>query len=209
MRGKFITLEGIDGAGKSTQLDTVQRWLEDRGVVVTRTREPGGTELAEAVRTLLLNKAMSPLSEALLVFAGRHNHLATVIQPAIDRGEWVLSDRFADASFAYQGGGRGLPLEILATLENWVCDGFEPDLTLWFDLDPQIAAQRLAQGRKDGDRFEQEDRAFFERVRAGYAARSHLPRFCRMDATAAPLDLAKAVSSALFHRYAEFLEKRG
>ncbi|WP_297460867.1 dTMP kinase [Ferrovum sp.] len=197
MSGKFITLEGIDGAGKSTQLDTVQHWLEIRGVVVRRTREPGGTVLAEALRPLLLNTPMSPLSEALLVFAGRHDHVIQVIEPALARGEWVLSDRFVDASFAYQGGGRGLPQDILETLETWVCAGFQPDLTLWFDLDPDIAAQRLTRGRQEGDRFEREERAFFERVRAGYEARSHMPRVCRMDATADPRILAEQVENVL------------
>ena len=197
MSGKFITLEGIDGAGKSTQLDTVQRWLEIRGVVVKRTREPGGTVLAEALRPLLLNMSMSPLSEALLVFAGRHDHVTQVIEPALARGEWVLSDRFVDASFAYQGGGRGLSQDILKTLETWVCAGFQPDLTLWFDLDPDIAAQRLARGRQEGDRFEREERAFFERVRAGYEARSHMPRVCRMDAATDPKILAEQVENVL------------
>ncbi|MBW8072147.1 MAG: dTMP kinase [Ferrovum sp.] len=201
MRGKFITLEGIDGAGKSTQLDTVQRWLEIRGVVVKRTREPGGTVLAEALRPLLLNMSMSPLSEALLVFAGRHDHVTQVIEPALARGEWVLSDRFVDASFAYQGGGRGLSQDILKTLETWVCAGFQPDLTLWFDLDPDIAAQRLARGRQEGDRFEREERAFFERVRAGYEARSHMPHVCRMEATADPRILAEQVESVLLRAF--------
>ncbi|KXW59278.1 dTMP kinase [Ferrovum myxofaciens] len=197
MSGKFITLEGIDGAGKSTQLDTIQHWLEVRGVVVRRTREPGGTALAEALRPLLLNTPMSPLSEALLVFAGRHDHVTQVIEPALARGEWVLSDRFVDASFAYQGGGRGLSQDILKTLETWVCADFQPDLTLWFDLDPDIAAQRLARARQEGDRFEREERAFFERVRAGYEARSHLPRVYRIDAAVEPRTLAEQVDGVL------------
>ena len=133
-RGRFISAEGIDGAGKTTHLDTVDAWLRQRGHPVLRTREPGGTPLAEALRELVLHQPMDPLTEALLVFAARRDHLCEVIEPALAAGTWVLCDRFTDATFAYQGGGRGFDLQVLATLETWVQQGRQPDLTLWFDL---------------------------------------------------------------------------
>jgi dTMP kinase len=183
MSGCFVTFEGIDGAGKSTQLDAAERWLVGRGHAVVRTREPGGSALAERLRDLLLGTAMDTLTESLLVFAARRDHLQTCIEPALLRGSTVLCDRFTDATFAYQGGGRGFDLGILGTLEHWVQQGRQPDLTLWFDLPPAVAAQRRAAARTP-DRFERLDGAFFERVRAAYAARlAQSPeRIVRIDA---------------------------
>lgn len=169
--GRFITVEGIDGAGKSTHLDAMASWLREHGHRVLLTREPGGTPLAETLRGLVLHEPMEPLTEALLVFAARRDHLVHHILPALERGETVLCDRFTDATFAYQGGGRGFDLAVLAQLEAWVQQGRQPDLTLWFKLPPQQAAERRAAVRAP-DRFEAQDLAFFERVHAGYAARA-------------------------------------
>ncbi len=172
MRGRFITLEGIDGAGKSTHLETLRHWLEAQGIDVLMTREPGGTPLAETLRGLVLKEPMSALSETLLMFAARHDHCQRRIEPALAAGRWVISDRFVDASFAYQGGGRSVPYDQLVELERWVVGALEPDLTFWFDLDPMLARQRLDQGRRGaGDRFEQEQQAFFAQVRDGYRRR--------------------------------------
>jgi dTMP kinase len=183
--GRFITFEGIDGAGKSSHIEALAGWLRDRGHEPVVTREPGGTELAEQLRSLILHEAMDPLTEALLVFAARRDHLQRVIEPALSRGSTVLCDRFTDATFAYQGGGRGFDLGVLAALEGWVQHGRQPDLTLWFDLPPATAAERRAAVRAP-DRFERQDEAFFERVRAGYARRcAEAPaRFVRLDASA-------------------------
>jgi dTMP kinase len=183
--GRFITFEGIDGAGKSSHIDTLAGWLRERGHDPVVTREPGGTELAERLRVLILQSPMDPLTEALLVFAARRDHLQRVIEPALARGATVLCDRFTDATFAYQGGGRGFDLGVLATLETWVQQGRQPDLTFWFDLPPAVAAARRAAVREP-DRFEQQDEAFFERVRAGYARRCAAApeRFARLDAAA-------------------------
>lgn len=181
----FITLEGIDGAGKTTHLETVAHWISARGVPFVQTREPGGTPLGERIRDLVLGQEMLPDSEALLMFAARSEHLQRVILPALQRGEWVLSDRFSDASAAYQGGGRGLGVARIAALEAWTHPGFQPDLTLLFDLPPEVAAQRLQSGRTDRDRFEQEKIAFFTRVRAAYLERAVAApeRFCVLDAS--------------------------
>jgi len=170
--GKFITLEGVDGAGKSTHLDWLVARLRDRGLDVVQTREPGGTPLGEKLRELLLSAPMHRETEALLMFAARREHLERVIKPALARGEWVVCDRFTDASFAYQGGGRGLAPEKLALLERWVQDGFQPDLTLLFDLPITVAAQRMAGAARELDRFEQEKADFHERVRAAYLRRA-------------------------------------
>lgn len=170
MKPVFISIEGIDGAGKSTHLEAIETRLRACGAQVARTREPGGTPLAEQLRELLLNAPMDPVSEALLMFTARRDNVLRVIRPALQRGEVVLADRFADSSFAYQGGGRGVPLAVLEQLEAWACEGLTPDLTLWFDIDPAVAAQRRAQARA-ADRFESEDLAFFERARAAYLAR--------------------------------------
>jgi dTMP kinase len=172
MPGKFITLEGVDGAGKSTHLSWLVNHLRAQGRTVVQTREPGGTPLGEKLRELLLHEPMHLETEALLMFAARREHLELVISPAIARGDWVVCDRFTDASFAYQGGGRGLSVEKLSRLENWVQDGFQPDLTLLFDLPIDIAAQRMSGEARNLDRFEQEKADFHERVRAAYLARA-------------------------------------
>ena len=183
MSGRFITFEGIDGAGKSSHIDAVAQRLRDGGATVVCTREPGGTPLAERVRELVLHATMDVLTEALLVFAARRDHIRQVIEPALAAGHTVLCDRFTDATFAYQGGGRGAPLPVLTQLEHWVLGGLQPDLTVWFDLPAALAATRRAQARA-ADRFEQQDLEFFERVRAGYAARMAAAprRFARIDA---------------------------
>ncbi|MEQ1682801.1 MAG: dTMP kinase [Burkholderiaceae bacterium] len=183
MKGRFITFEGIDGAGKSTHIDAVAQRLRSGGARVVCTREPGGTPLAERLRELVLHEAMDTLTETLLVFAARRNHLQQVIEPALALGDTVLCDRFTDATFAYQGGGRGAELSVLRELERWVQGSLQPDLTLWFDLPAELAARRRAQARA-ADRFEKEDLEFFERVREAYQARmSTSPqRFVRIDA---------------------------
>jgi len=170
--GKFITLEGVDGAGKSTHLTWLVEHLRGLGRTVVQTREPGGTPLGEKLRTLLLIEPMHLETEALLMFAARREHLEQVIKPAIERGDWVVCDRFTDASFAYQGGGRGLSAEKLGQLEIWVQGDFQPDLTLLFDLPIDIAAQRMAGAARQLDRFEQEKSDFHERVRAAYLQRA-------------------------------------
>lgn len=186
--GRFITLEGIDGAGKSSHIERLCAWLRERGHEVVVTREPGGTPLAESLRQLVLHEPMDALTETLLVFAARRDHLVHHIEPALARGATVLCDRFTDASFAYQGGGRGFDRHILTQLEAWVQHGRQPDLTLWLDLPPATAAQRRAAVRAP-DRFETQDLAFFERVRAGYQARQLADpgRFAKIDARA-PVD---------------------
>lgn len=183
MPGRFITFEGIDGAGKSTHIEAVAAHLRERGHSVVATREPGGTELAEALRKLVLHTPMDTLTETLLIFAARRDHVTNVITPSIVRGAMVLCDRFTDATFAYQGGGRGFDADVLSQLETWVQGDLEPDLTLWFDLDPALALGRAAEARAP-DRFEEQDLKFFERVRAGYEARQarHASRFVRIDA---------------------------
>lgn len=179
----FITFEGIDGAGKTTHIEALAARFQEQGREVVRTREPGGTPLAETLRELVLHEPMDALTESLLVFAARRDHLQQVIEPALARGAMVLCDRFTDATFAYQGGGRGFDLDVLAQLERWVQQGRQPDLTLWFDLDPAIAAARLAQARVP-DRFEQQPGEFFRRVREGYRQRCEAQpqRFVRIDA---------------------------
>ena len=170
--GKFITLEGVDGAGKSTHLGFVADWLRQQGREVIVTREPGGTPLGETLRELLLHREMDADTELLLMFAARQEHLAALILPALARGAWVLSDRFTDASYAYQCGGRGIAATRLQALEAWTLDGFKPDLTLLFDVSPEVAATRRAQARA-ADRFEQEQAAFFTRVREAYLLRAN------------------------------------
>ncbi|MFN6961031.1 MAG: dTMP kinase [Rhodocyclaceae bacterium] len=171
-RGKFITLEGIDGAGKSTHLVWLVDFLRGRGHSVVQTREPGGTQLGEKLRELLLAEPMHLETEALLMFAARREHLERVIWPALERGDWVVCDRFTDASFAYQGGGRGLPFDKLVQLETWVQGEFQPDLTLLFDLPVEVAIQRMNGAARQLDRFEREKTDFHERVRAAYLARA-------------------------------------
>lgn len=198
MKGRFITFEGIDGAGKSTHLDAVAKRLHVTGARVVCTREPGGTPLGERLREIVLHEAMDTLTETLLVFAARRNHLQQVIEPALALGDTVLCDRFTDATFAYQGGGRGADLSVLRELERWVQGSLQPDLTLWFDLPAELAAQRRAQARA-ADRFEQEDLEFFERVRAAYQARmSASPqRFVRIDAACDRAVVWQQIDSAL------------
>jgi len=183
MRGRFITFEGIDGAGKSTHIEWVAQHLRARATVVT-TREPGGTPLGEDLRGLLLHRKMDLETEALLMFAARREHIAEVIEPALARGDWVISDRFTDATFAYQGGGRGLPRARLEVLEQWVQGDLQPDLTLLFDVPLETAAERLA-GAREPDKFEAESRAFFARTRDEYLRRAaEAPqRFRVIDAT--------------------------
>ena len=198
MKGRFISFEGIDGAGKSTHIESVAARLRASGHGLVCTREPGGTPLAETLRELMLHSAMDPLTEALLVFAARRDHIRQVILPALARGDTVLCDRFTDASFAYQGGGRGLDVELLTQLESWVQGGLQPDLTLWFDVSPELAAQRRAAAR-DADRFELQDPVFFERVRQGYQARLNATpqRFARIDASLEPAEVARQIASVL------------
>ena len=205
MQGLFISFEGIDGAGKSTHIEAVRCALEAAGRTATLTREPGGTPLAEQLRDLVLNAPMDPMTEALLVFAARRDHIQQVIAPALARGEAVLSDRFSDASFAYQGGGRGFDWQILETLEAWVQGGHGsgedlllPQLTIWFDLPPAVAAARLA-GARVPDKFESQPQAFFEQVAAGYARRAVAApgRFARINADQDPGQVRHDVLEAL------------
>ena len=185
MRGKFITLEGIDGAGKSTHHGWLVDALRQRGITLVATREPGGTPLGEKLRGLLLTESMHLETEALLMFAARREHLDKLILPALERGDWVLSDRFSDASFAYQGGGRGLSREKLETMEAWVQGDLLPDLTLLFDVPTEVARARLAAAGNSPDRFEREQQEFFERVRLAYLERAQREprRIVRIDAT--------------------------
>lgn len=185
--GKFITFEGVDGAGKSTHLDWFAENLRSRGREVVVTREPGGTPLGERLREILLSQAMHAETEALLMFAARREHIEQVIRPALHRGIWVISDRFSDASFAYQGGGRGVPVEKLEQLERWVHADLQPDLTLLFDIPVQVARQRLS-NNATLDRFEQEQDIFFEKVRQAYLQRyrKHPERFALIDAARTP-----------------------
>lgn len=171
-RGKFITFEGIDGAGKSSHIAGVADLLGKHGLRVVTTREPGGTPLGEKLRELLLNEPMHLETEAMLMFAARREHLAQVIEPALERGDWVLCDRFSDATFAYQGGGRGLDQQKLAALEQWVHGHLQADLTLLFDLPPAVAGERIAAQARKLDRFEQERADFHSRVRQAYLDRA-------------------------------------
>ena len=194
-KGLFISFEGIDGAGKSSHIEGLAQAFRDQGRVVTLTREPGGTSLAEKLRALMLHDAMDPLTEALIAFAARRDHLVQVIEPALARGEVVISDRFTDATFAYQGAGRGFDWDQLSILERMAQTGTalqadfasnfmrEPDMTLWFDLPAQVAAERLASARVP-DRFEAQPGEFFARVAQGYARRAEAApeRFARIDA---------------------------
>lgn len=202
MTGRFISFEGIDGAGKSTHIQAVADWFRARGADVQLSREPGGTPLAETLRDIVLKEHMGSLTELLLMFAGRRDHVETVIKPALAAGRTLLCDRFTDASFAYQGGGRGLPLSVLEPLADWVQEGTEPELTLWFDLAAEQAAARRASAR-EADRIEQQDLDFFERVRAGYAARAAKApgRIVRVDASGTVEQVAAQVLAVLEQRY--------
>lgn len=198
MTGRFITFEGIDGAGKSTHLEALAMWLRGKGVDVVCTREPGGTSLAEQLRALFLSEPMDPLTEALLVFAARRDHLREMILPALARGSTVLCDRFSDATFAYQGAGRGFSVQTLKQLEEWVQEGLQPDLTFWLDVAPEVAARRRAAAR-NADRMEQLDGSFFARVRSGYQMRaeSHPARFVLIDAEQDIQTVSQAMIAAL------------
>ncbi len=191
MRGRFITIEGGEGAGKSSNLDFVRRYLEQRGVELVITREPGGTPLGEAIRAILLdrrNREMADDTELLLMFAARAQHLAERILPALEAGKWVLCDRFTDATYAYQGGGRGIPGERIAVLEQWVQKGLQPDLTLLLDIPVEQGLAR-AGARSAPDRFESERIAFFERVRAAYLERARrFPERYRVIDASRPLE---------------------
>jgi dTMP kinase len=186
--GRFITLEGIDGAGKSTHVGWLAERISESGHRVVSTREPGGTTLGERLRALLLNEPMTHDSETLLMFAARREHLEQVIRPALVRGEWVLCDRFTDATYAYQGGGNGVPLERIRELEQWIHGDCQPDLTLLFDVDPATSRARLDKASREGralDKFEREAGPFFERVRSCYLARAAAEplRFRLIDST--------------------------
>ena len=202
MTGKFITFEGIDGAGKSTHLawfaQQLQAKLAPQGKKVVVTREPGGTPLGERLREVLLHERMHLETEALLMFAGRREHIAEVIQPALDAGNWVISDRFTDATFAYQGGGRGLAIDRLEVLERWVQQGLQPTKTILFDLAPEIAAARLADARTP-DKFEAESAQFFLRTRAEYLRRAAAEpdRFIVLNANRERADIQKDLENLL------------
>ena len=201
MSGRFISIEGGEGAGKSSVIAACLAHLRAQGIEVVATREPGGTPLAERIRELMLDAAhsgMTAQAELLLVFAGRAQHVREIIRPALARGAWVLSDRFTDSSYAYQGGGRGLPLQVIAMLEAFAVEDTRPDLTLWLDLPVAEGMARL-QGRGEADRIEAESLAFFERVRAGFAQRAQAEpeRFRRIDAGACMDSVADAARAAL------------
>ena len=221
MNGLFISFEGIDGAGKSTHIEGLAKSFRAQGRIVTITREPGGTPLAEKLRTLILNDAMDPMTEALLVFAARRDHLQQCIEPALARGDVVLCDRFTDATFAYQGSGRGFDIEMLSTLELWVQsrqglqlentpenvaeNAFkpirQPDMTVWFDVAPEVAAERLS-GTRVPDKFEAQPLEFFRKVVAGYAQRAaQFPqRFVRIDASKERHKVWQQITSAMVRR---------
>ncbi|MBB3176386.1 dTMP kinase [Variovorax sp. Sphag1AA] len=208
MKGLFLTLEGIDGAGKSSHIDALEALFKAQGRQVTRTREPGGTPLAETLRGMILEQPMDALTESLLVFAARRDHVVRVIEPALARGDVVLCDRFTDATFAYQGAGRGFDPAVLSTLEKWVQSDTEhatkgllqPEITIWFDLAPEIAAERLA-GARVPDKFESQPVEFFKRVAAGYAARAKdAPRFVRIDASQSREAVWQQIEAALAER---------
>ena len=197
-RGKFITLEGVDGAGKSTHIPLIAELLANGGREVVITREPGGTPLGEKLRELLLTHPMHAETETMLMFAARREHIELVIKPAMARGAYVLSDRFTDASFAYQNGGRGIPEGKIRMLETWVQEDFQPDLTLLFDLPVSVSVQRLA-GVRHPDRFEQENAGFFERIRNVYLKRAaeYPQRFHIVDASKTIPEIQKALEEIL------------
>ena len=209
-KGLFISFEGIDGAGKSSHIEGLAQAFRNQGRVVILTREPGGTPLAEKLRALMLHDAMDPLTEALIAFAARRDHLVQVIEPALARGEVVISDRFTDATFAYQGAGRGFDWDQLSILERMAQTGTslqadlasnfmrEPDMTLWFDLPAQVAAERLASARVP-DRFEAQPGEFFARVAQGYARRAEAApeRFARIDANTSRESVWQQITQAV------------
>ncbi len=198
MRGKFITLEGMDGAGKSTHIPDIIKLLEKKDVEVVSTREPGGTALGEQLRTLLLNEPMHPETETLLMFAARREHIAQIIDPALARGAWVLSDRFTDATYAYQCGGRGVLANKVIDLEAWVQGGLQPDLTLLFDVPVEVSVARLASARTP-DKFERESKEFFTKIRNAYLDRAYRNpnRFCIINSNQALDDVKAEVKSVI------------
>ncbi|MCH9670496.1 MAG: dTMP kinase [Gammaproteobacteria bacterium] len=205
--GRFITFEGSEGVGKSTQIASVQRFIESAGIPLVVTREPGGTDLSEAVRGLLLDPDREPMhedTELLLMFAARAEHLRAKIEPALRAGQWVLCDRFTDATFAYQGGGRGISADRIETLEQWVHAATQPDLTLLLDVPVEVGLARV-RARAPSDRFEREAEPFFERVRQTYLARAHsLPnRFAIVDAQPAVDVVAARIEQVLVERFPE------
>lgn len=202
-KGRFITFEGIDGAGKSSHIAGVVSLLQGRGLTVVSTREPGGTALGEQLRALLLHESMHLETEALLMFAARREHLAQVIEPALARGEWVVCDRFSDATYAYQGGGRGLLKAKFAALEQWVHGHLQPDLTFLFDLPPAVAGERIAAQGRVLDRFEQERADFHRRVRDAYLERAmEAPsRICVINADQPLEDIKKQVEEVVLTHY--------
>lgn len=205
-QAKFITLDGIDGAGKSTHIEYMKKWFAEQNIPTVFTREPGGTPVGESLRQILLEPKtqVSLDTEALMVFASRMQHLQDVIYPALAQGKWVISDRFTDATYAYQGGGRGLSSERIAILEQWVQQGFQPDLTFIFDVPLSVASERMADTRQK-DRFEQEQSAFFERTRAGYLQRasSCLERYEVLDASSSK----EAVQQQIEHILTQLKDK--
>lgn len=202
-RGRFITFEGIDGAGKSSQIEAVVSLLRQRGVAVEQSREPGGTPLGERLRELLLHEPMHLETEAMLMFAARREHVARLIEPALCDGRWVVCDRFSDATFAYQVGGRGLDAGKFDVLEAWVHPGLQPDLTLLFDLPPEVAASRVSSTGVDPDRFEREQRDFFVRVREAYLERAHKApeRICVIDADRSPAQIRAQIEGIVTERW--------
>ena len=198
MRGKFITLEGMDGAGKSTHIPDIIKLLENKGVEVVSTREPGGTALGEQLRALLLNEPMHPETETLLMFAARREHIAQIIEPALARGAWVLSDRFTDATYAYQSGGRGVLANKVIELEAWVQGGLQPDLTLLFDVPVEVSVARLASARTP-DKFERESADFFTKIRNAYLDRAlnNPNRFCIINSNQTLEDVKVEVKNVI------------
>jgi dTMP kinase len=199
VKAQFITFEGIDGAGKSSHVEWLAEWLRAQGKTVHVTREPGGTELGEKLRSLLLNDPMHLETETLLMFAARREHLARLIEPALARGEWVVCDRFSDATYAYQGGGRGLSHAKFLALEHWVHEHVQPNLTLLFDLPLDIARERIALASRVLDRFEQERADFHERVRQAYLERAHTnpSRIRVIDANHSLADIRKTLEQVV------------
>jgi dTMP kinase len=198
-RGRFITLEGVDGAGKSTHVAWIAERLRARDRTVLVTREPGGTSLAERLRELVLAEPMDPIAETMLLFAARADHVQRVIAPALQAGTWVLCDRFTDATFAYQGGGKGVAAELIAHLAQVSHDGLLPDRTLVFDCPYEVSRDRLSGTGRAPDRFEREDREFFERVRQAYLglARADPERIRVVDATRSVDDIKKMIEEEI------------
>jgi dTMP kinase len=198
VRGKFITLEGMDGAGKSTHIPDIIKLLKSKGVEVVATREPGGTMLGEQLRKLLLNEPMHPETEILLMFAARKEHIVKVIEPALTRGAWVLSDRFTDATYAYQSGGRGVLANKVIELESWVHGSLQPDLTLLFDVPVEVSVARLASARTP-DKFERESSEFFTKIRNAYLDRANKNpnRFCIINSNQALDDVKVEVENII------------